>query len=97
MRINEIRKDAADYAEYPDKSDPTKRFHELSTQVVTARDICQYGHMDDFSFGSALWHKYKASTNPEGYLYETCKQVYDDVTSMDAGTDKTCMEAGPEV
>lgn len=50
----------------PNVSAPGPRFYELAEQVVIARDLCQYGHLDTFSLDSAL--RYSIAADPERRL-----------------------------
>lgn len=43
-----------------DVSAPGSRFHKLNEQVVIARDLCQYGHLDNFSIETILRHNVEA-------------------------------------
>lgn len=36
---------------------PNEVFHNLSAQIIIARDICQYGHLDSFSTSCVIKHQ----------------------------------------
>lgn len=46
-------------------------FHELSAQIVTSRDICQYGHLDGHSLDVIIRHRL-AMSKP-GMEYAECR------------------------
>lgn len=37
------------------------QFHEMSAQIVTARDVCQYGHLDSHSLSVVMRHRAEAA------------------------------------
>lgn len=45
---------------------PGQVFHAISKQIVTARDIAQYGHLDDHSMGLVAAHE--LALHPDGKL-----------------------------
>ncbi len=47
----------------PDHRDPNPLFHETYAQVLTAKDLTQYGHVDSFTLRHIVIHKLKA--NPD--------------------------------
>lgn len=50
----------------PDASKPGDMFNGLYKQVVTARDLCQYGHLDGHALGDIAAHE--LAMRPEGDL-----------------------------
>lgn len=38
-------------------------FHDLSAQLITASNLCQYGHLDDFALKCVLKHNVAAYPN----------------------------------
>lgn len=50
----------------PDASKPGSTFNELYQQVVTARDLCQYGHLDGHVLGDIAAHE--LAVRPNGDL-----------------------------
>lgn len=40
--------------------------HEIAAQIITARDLCQYGHLDTFSLKCLV--KHKVAANPDSRL-----------------------------
>lgn len=50
----------------PDASEPGSTFNELYKQVVTARDLCQYGHLDGHVLGDIAAHE--LAVRPKGDL-----------------------------
>lgn len=50
---------------------------ELNAQLMTARDLCQYGHVDGFTLRHIVIEKHKANPNPKtemGRLFEYAKE-----------------------
>lgn len=56
-------------------------FHHISKQVITARDLCQYGHMDGHSLATAAAHELAA--NPDGQLKKGLGQLLGSETPAD--------------
>lgn len=56
-----------------DVSAPGPRFHRLNEQVIIARDLCQYGQLDNFSMDTALRHSVAAC--PERRLSDVQKAL----------------------
>lgn len=50
----------------PDASQPGHTFNEVYQQVVTARDMCQYGHLDGHTLGDIAAHE--LAVRPNGDL-----------------------------
>lgn len=55
---------------------PGQTFHELNAQIVTARDLCQYGHLDSHSLGCIMRHKVAAS--PDGGFAKSLREYLED-------------------
>lgn len=58
-----------------DKLNPGQR--ELHAQLLTARDLCQYGHVDGFTLRHIVMEKYRANPDPNtemGRLYTQLKK-----------------------
>lgn len=52
------------------------RERELHAQLLTARDLCQYGHVDNFTLRRIVMEKHKANPDPNteiGKLFEYAK------------------------
>lgn len=55
--------------EYEKQFNPNKTiYHELAAQIIIARDMCQYGHLDSFALKHIMKHMIAA--NPNGWLKE---------------------------
>lgn len=54
------------HAADPDASKPGHTFNEVYKQVVTARDLCQYGHLDGHTLGDIAAHE--LAVRPNGDL-----------------------------
>lgn len=50
----------------PDTSAPGPLFYNMAQQVVIARDLCQYGHLDNFCLESIV--RYNVAVNPESRM-----------------------------
>lgn len=61
------------YGAYPDYKKPDAAFHQLAKQVATARDLCQYGHLDGHALGVIAAHELAA--NPDGRLAGKLKKL----------------------
>lgn len=60
----------------PDAEKPGPAFHALAAQVITARDLCQYGHLDEFTLSCVLRHK--AAASPKGRLAKKLREYIDE-------------------
>lgn len=50
--------------------DETKRelFHKVYADLITAKDLCQYGHIDNFSLGCIMRERNSCCESPQGIL-----------------------------
>lgn len=74
MRINQIRDGKVDVTLDADeliavgnllyeqaKKEPLKpKIHDFAAEIITAQNLCQYGHLDSFASVNILEHKLKA-------------------------------------
>lgn len=57
----------------PNAGSPNTRFHEMAAQIITARDLCQYGHLDNHALCSIVRHNIQA--DPDGHVAKTYKEM----------------------
>lgn len=60
----------------PDSSKPGSTFNELYQQIVTARDLCQYGHLDGHALGDIAAHE--LAVRPKGDLNRRLQKLVSD-------------------
>lgn len=66
-----------------DFSAPGHVFHALFKQIVTARDLCQYGHLDGHTLSEMLSHELAA--NPDGLLRKKLSKMLDEENKTEDG------------
>lgn len=61
------------WAKDPNPSKPGTTFHGLYKQIITARDLAQYGHLDGHSLGAIV--EQELAMNPAGQLNQKLEKL----------------------